>query len=242
MRNRKLVFATFLALGIATFNACIDDPEPAALTVTTDVFIQKTVLNGVEKYGLSFWAFGNKELDSVTVAGPGDETWTLAQDENNSFVFIHFPELNQYTDSMPASGNYTFRVASTQNGEAPVTSVDKLENMELEAVTIDSTQFINAKLKTIWTVVEDADAYVVRMYDEAENLIFIGSGVAGNKTNYSFGTSDLGWTNPANKAENGETYRLEVLAILYEPTSTQANQEYNIQFISVASKQIVWGE
>ena len=32
MRNRKLVFATFLALGIATFNACIDDPEPAALT------------------------------------------------------------------------------------------------------------------------------------------------------------------------------------------------------------------
>lgn len=32
------------------------------------------------------------------------------------------------------------------------------------------------------------------------------------------------------------------MALLFESTSTTGNQEYNLQFISSASEEIVWGE
>ncbi len=242
MRNRKLIFTAIFALVAASFNACIDDPEPVALDVVSDAFIQKTVEDGEEKYGLNFWVFGNKELESVTVNGPEDETWTLNQDENNPYIFNLFPETTQYSDSMPPSGNYIFTVTSSQNDEPPVTQPDKLENLELEAVTIDSTQFASDKLKVVWTAVEDADAYIIRLLNESDNKIFISPSLVHTKTDYSFGTADPGWSNMYNKAENGKTYRLELLAILYESTSVPANQDYNIQFISLASKEVVWGE
>ncbi len=242
MRNRKLIFTALLALLAVTFNACLDDPEPAALNVVTDVYVQKIVQDGEEKYGLSFWVFGNKEIQTATVDGPGDETWTLNQDENNSYVFNLFPETEQYTDSMPRSGNYTFTVTSTQSDEVPATSTDVLENNELDAILIDSIEYSDSKLKTEWAVVENADAYVVRLYNESDALIYVSPAIAGNKNNHSFGTTDPGWTNAGKKAETGKTYRLELLAILFESTSLPTNREYNIQFISVASAEIVWGE
>lgn len=242
MRNRKLIFTAIFALSVASFNSCIEDPEPVALDVISDAFIQKTVEDGEEKYGLSFWVFGNKNLESVSVDGPEDETWTLSQEENNQYVFIHYPEADEYTDSIPPSGDYIFTITSTQEDEPPVTQTDKLESNELEPVTIDSTQFSSSKLKVMWTEVEDADAYVIRLNDDSDNRIYVSPSIANNKTDYSFGITDSGWRNTSNKAEEGKTYRLEILAVLYESTSTQANQEYNIQFISIGSREIVWGE
>lgn len=242
MRNRKLIFTAAAALIAATFNACIEDPEPAALEVVADAFVQKTVQDGEVKYAPAFWVFANKSLESVTAEGPEDETWELKKDESSSQVFNLFPETTQYTDSIPATGDYTFTVTSTQSGEAPVTIVDKLENKELDIVIIDSTEYDNSRLKITWEAVEDADSYLVRLYDDSDNLIFISPAIADNKTDYSFGSIDSGWASTSDKAMTGESYRVELLALLYESTSTSTNEDYNIQFISFSSKDIVWGE
>jgi hypothetical protein len=242
MRNRKLIFAAVLAVIAVTFNACIDDPEPAALDVVTDAFVQKRVFDGEEKYALAFWAFANKDLDSAKVEGPGDETWILEEDESSSLIFSLFPEQEHYTDSMPPAGDYKFIITSTQNGEAPLTVTDKLEDDELAAVVIDSVQYVSMKLKTTWTEVEGADTYLVRLYDDSDRLIYVSPKIADDKTDFSFGTNDSGWADTSSRAVTGENYKVELLALLYESTSTASNQDINIQFISFDSKEIVWGE
>ncbi len=242
MRNRKLILSAVVALLVVTFNACIEDPEPAPLDVAADAFVQKTILNGEEMYAPAFWTLANKPLESVTVEAPDDETWQLEKDPGSSLVFSHFPETAQYTDSLPPSGDYVFTVASTQEGEAPITVVDKLEDSELGAVSIDSAQFVNAKLKITWAAVEDVDDYLVRLYDESNNLLFVSPSLANNKTEFTFGINDSGWADANDRAETGENYKVELLALLYESTSTTSNKNYNIQFISFDSKDIVWDE
>ncbi len=241
MRNGKsiLKLAAGFLTGAVIFTSCIDDPEPPALTVMPDVFVQKQVQDGVEKYGVVFWVLGNKEMQTVTVEGPGDTSWTLEGDNSTSRVFSLFPEEEDYVLMKPAQGDYKFTVKSTQAGEAEITVVDKLESDELDPLVIDTTQFVNNKLKVEWEPVEDADAYLVRMYNESNKLIFMGPKVAKTSTSYSFGMADQGWS-PGVTAETGKTYKVEVLALLYESTSTATDQEYNIQFISLASTDVVW--
>jgi hypothetical protein len=241
MRNRKLIlkFAAAILTGAVIFTSCIDDPEPPALTVLPDVFVQKQVQNGVEKYGIVFWILGNKEMQTVTVEGPGNANWTLEGDNSTSRVFSLFPEEGDYGMVKPAQGDYKFTVKSKQTGEEAITVVDKLENAELDAIVIDTTQFVNGKLKIIWESVDDADTYLVRMYNQSNKLVFMGPKVAKTATNYSFGMADQGWT-PGMTAESGKTYRVEVLALLYESTSSTTDREYNVQFISLASKNVVW--
>ena len=229
-------------LGSLVLTSCLDDPEPAALDAVPDVFVQKVVQDGVEKYGLAFWVIGNKALDSVTVEGPDDGIWALEEDPAGNRVFSLFPEEEDYTDSMPVAGDYTFTVKSTQADETALTVKDELEDEALDAVVIDSTYFSNLKLKVTWQEVEGTDTYVVRLYDDSDDLIFSGPKLDDDKKEYAFGLTDEGWFNSSNKAQDGETYRIEVLAILYESGSTSSNRDYNIQFISRASNEVVWGE
>jgi hypothetical protein len=63
-----------------------------------------------------------------------------------------------------------------------------------------------------------------------------------DETDYAFGVSDTGWANSGDKAQEGETYRVEALAILYESGVTGSNRDYNVQFISIGSTEIIWGE
>jgi hypothetical protein len=244
MKTKRLILknvATFV-LGSVVLTSCLDDPEPVALEAVPDVFVQKVLQDGVEKYGLAFWVVGNKALDTVTVEGPVDKIWALEEDPAGNRVFSLFPEDEDYTDSMPVAGDYTFTVKSTQADEAALTVKDKLEEDVLDAVIIDSTDFNNLKLKVAWQEVEGTDTYVVRLYDDSDDLIFSGPKLDDDKTEYAFGLTDEGWFNSSDKAQDGETYRIEVLAILYESGSTSANQDYNIQFISRASTEVVWGE
>ncbi|MBW6535777.1 MAG: hypothetical protein K0B11_12275 [Mariniphaga sp.] len=244
MKTNRLIWKSVAAfvLGAIVLTSCLDDPEPVALDAVPDVFVQKVVQDGVEKYGLAFWVLGNKALDSVMVQGPEDGMWSLEADPTGNRVFSLFPEEEDYTHSMPDAGDYTFTVKSTQANEAALTLKDELEEDELAIVVIDSTKFNNSKLEIYWQEVDGADASYVRLYDNINDLIFMSSRLDGDETDYSFGIADTGWANSSNKAQAGETYRIEVMAILYESGSTSTNRDYNVQFISKAAVEIIWGE
>lgn len=244
MKTKRLIWKSVAAfvLGSVVLTSCLEDPEPVALDVVPDVFVQKVVQDSVEMYGLAFWVLGNKALDSVTVEGPDDETWALEEDPAGNRVFSLIPEEEDYTNSMPVAGDYTFTVKSTQADEAAISIKDELEDEELAAVVIDSTKFNNLKLEIYWQEVEGTDAFFVRLYDDSDDLIFMSSGLDDDETDYSFGLTDTGWANTSDKAHDGETYRVEVIAILYESGSNSTNRDYNVQFISKASTEIIWGE
>jgi hypothetical protein len=244
MKTKRLIWRSVAAfvLGSVVLTSCIDDPEPVALDAAPDVFVQKVVQDSVEMYSLAFWVVGNKALDSVTVKGPNDTIWTLEKDPSDNRVFSLYPEEEDYTDSLPDTGDYTFRVKSTQTDEAALTLKDELEDDELAAVVIDSTKFKNSKLEIYWQEVDDTDGYYVRLYDDSDKLLYMSSRLDDDETDYAFGVSDTGWANSGDKAQEGETYRVEALAILYESGVTGSDRDYNVQFISIASTEIVWGE
>ncbi|WP_147372079.1 hypothetical protein [Mariniphaga sediminis] len=243
MRKRTMIWKFFTAFTLASvvLTSCVDDPEPAAVDAAPDVFVQKMVQDGEEKYALAFWVLGNKELESVTVEGPEDGSWTLDQSAENKRVFSLFPETENYKDTMPDTGDYVFTVTSTQTDEAPIDVKDELEDEELGMMVIDTTEFDNSKLNITWEKLNEADGYFVRLFDDSDDLIYMSAKVEDSKTEFSFGTSDQGWVDSSNKAQDGETYRLEVLGILYESGAT-ANKDYNVQFISIASTEVVWGD
>ena len=242
MKTKRVILKCIGVLILASLavTSCIDDPEPPALDVLPDVFMQKRMVDGEVKYGLSFWVFGNKDLQSVTVEGPESGTWPLQADAVKR-LFTFYPEVADYTDTMPEQGDYIFTVTSTQTGEASRTFTDKLEEKELDVAIIDSASFNNAKLYVSWETVNDADLYYIRLYDESDRLIFQSERLNKDETDFSFGLNDNGWVDIGKKAENGDTYRFEVVAILYESGSTELNKDYNVQCISITSGKIIWG-
>jgi hypothetical protein len=238
--KRKITF--MFVLSTAIFTSCLKDPEPLALEALPDVFIQRKVQEGEEKYALAFWVLGNKELESVVVDGPDEQTWELEKDNATNRIFSFFPSESDYSVNKPPTGNYKFSITSIQTNEAPIMLTDKLEDKELGAMVIDSVIFTNSKLKTSWQTLANADAYHLRMYDDTGKLIYVSPKMTKSKKDHSFGVTDQGWKIQGTKAENGKTYQIELLAILYESTSTSNNEDYNVQFISIASTEIVWGE
>lgn len=242
MKIRSTIWKSIGAfvIGSVVLTSCLDDPEPAKLDALSDVFVQKIVQDDEVKYGIAFWVYGNKALSSVEVAGPGDGAWTLKKDESTSQVFALYPEDEDYADSMFPAGDYKFTIVSTQEGEEPIVVTDKLSDEELGVLVLESTEFDNNKLKIKWESLEKTENYVARLYDESGKLIFNSDPIAKEKTEFSFGNSDKGWINSSTMPKSGDTYRLDVLAMLYETGTTQDTKGYNVQFVSIASKEIVW--
>jgi hypothetical protein len=242
MEKRKIILRCLLTLAVGStlLLSCLNDPEPVALDYLPDAIIQKITDNQEEKYALVFWVYGNKELESGTVEGPTTGSWLLDKNSSNNQILNLFPEEEDYSSTMPETGLYEFTVSSTQTDEAPVTMTDELEDEELGAVVIDTVKFNNLELTTEWQAVSGADRYLVRLYDSAGEMVFISEQIAGNQTEYTFNTVDQGWTGSTLPVQ-GEAYSLELLAVLYE-SDASVNPEYNIQCISIGSKEITWGE
>lgn len=221
--------------------SCMDDPEPEALDILPDVFMQQITEDSEEKYAVAFWAYGNKELESVTVDGPEGGIWTLEKDPENSQLFILFPEVTDYSVTIPETGIYEFTATSTQTDETPLTLTDELEDEVLGPVSIETSEYDGTQMNLTWETVTDADAYLIRLSDADGTVIFMSPKLTGSTSEYSFGPSTAGWLDPTNLVDDGETYELELLAILYESGVT-TDKDYNIQFISIDTKEIVWGE
>jgi hypothetical protein len=142
---------------------------------------------------------------------------------------------------MPAAGDYEFTVTSSQNEEEPIKVKDNLGTEELDAMVISATEFASAKLKTSWATLANAEGFVVRLFAANGDLLYNSPLVVKTDTEFSFGLTDLGWLDASKKAEDTKTYKVELAAIRYE-TGVTVDKEYNVQIVSMTSKDIVWGE
>jgi hypothetical protein len=239
-KNSILKLFTLISVSLVLFS-CLDDPEPVALDFVPDVFVQKVTDNGQELYAPAFLVFGNKALESGTLEGPSGGNWTLENDSADSRILNLLPEDEDFTATMPETGTYSFTVTSTQTDEAPVTLTDILEDAELDAVVIDTTEFNNSEMTTSWQSVSGTDMFLLRLYDESGQLIYISDQITANQTDYTVRNFDGNWLS-SNMPEDGESYVVELLAILYEQGTSSGNMQYNIQFISIGTSEIVWGE
>lgn len=244
MRKSKIyVSALTLALGSLFSTSCNDDKDqPAALDAVVDVFAQKTMIDGEAKFALGFFVVANKNLESVSVKNVdnNEKTYSLIQDENDSNVFTLYPEDSTYTTTSPELGDYEFTINSTETDEAEIERYDELIDEELDTVSINSIEVIDDELTATWDTIEGAENFVVKLYDAEDNLIFSSSAIDLEATEFTFGLDSNGWIGD-DKAEETESYKLELVAILYESGVTQ-DKYYNLQYISIDSEDLIWGE
>ncbi len=241
-KNFVLKSLILVAASGLLMTSCLEDPEPIPLDAIPDVFVQKVLEDTVVKYGLSFWVLGNKDLESVEIEGPDDGSWTLEAEGDVDRVFILYPEAGDYIDEMPATGDYAFTLTSKQAGELPLTLKDKLETKEIDVAVVDSIGFGNLKQYVSWGKVTGAENYYIRLYSDSGKRLFQSLKLGKDADDYAFGVDDDGWLDENEVAEEGETYQLEVIALLYETNTNASNEDFNVQMISISSNQLVWGE
>lgn len=240
-KNLILKSLTVIFISSVLLTSCLGDPEPVVLDAAADAFIQKIVKNDTELYGLGFVVYGNKGLESVTVKSPDEKSWSLKKESSADHIFYLFPDEEDYSETMPETGDYEFTVKSTQEDEAALVIKDKLETKTLNAMVIDSVKIENSRLELYWQLVKDADEYVVRLYDSSENIIYISSEINKDVKSYKFGASDQGWLS-SDRFKDGQTYRAEVRAVLYQDGANIYNKAYSVQFISIGREEIVWND
>lgn len=241
MEKFKSLFTGLLALGLCVFvfTSCEDDDEkPAPANATVDVVIQSMKVETTVKYAIVVKASSNYEIKSakVTAPGTGGKVFQLTATADKK-QFAYTPQTADYTAELPVKGDYTFEIVTTANEK--VTGKDAVGDEKLAAITIKTATMANKILKTTWDKVTGGDAYLVRLYsaNKAE-LLFQGTTLASDKTEFEFGATTTGWATGKSPVVN-TNYVVELAGIKYE-TGATSNKTSNVQFITLDSKTIKW--
>ena len=241
MKVRNFLGKTFLVLlSGAAIVSCNDSETP--LEAFADVLVINKKVNDVVKRAPAYYVYGNQGLESASVTLPGNsDTITLAGFSGSSFTFLKEPVAADFKDVTPSEGNYKFTVKSKDGEELKVTDAFDFEGLPLPQIKKDTFVVSTATLNVEWAAVTGTDGYFVKLLDTDEKLIFSGYVVSSSTLKYSVsGSASSGsWV----KAPvNGEDYILRVNAIAYDAGATSANSDYNVSEVSVAEKQVTWGE
>lgn len=241
MQNFKLL-GLVLLMSCSLFTSCDnDDNNENVLEVKVDAITEKKMDGEVVKYAPSFYVYSNKELKSATVKAPGTngKTYTLAAVSSSNIQFVYKPVASDFATEVPTAGDYTFTV--TDKTDAKVTLTDKLTTVTFNIAQISESTFASSKLTLKWGAVTGIDGYVVKLYNQANTLLYTSTTLATTATTFSFGNTDNGWLSTI-KGEVGKTYTLSLEAFKYESGALSSLKGYNVEMISIANKSITWAK
>lgn len=236
-RNFKTVlFAMLLGVVVVSCN----DKE-VALEVNTDVVIMNKKIDNVVKRAPAYYAYGNKALDVVTVTPPGGTAVQLETFSGSVYSMAKEPANSDFSDVPPADGNYVFSVTGLGGETLQSEDVVDFVGLGIPQITKDTFSGSPEVLNVEWTTVTGTDGYFVKLLDTTGKQVFSGYIVVSTVDKYTVsGASTSGsWTEAA---VDGQTYILQVNAITFDDDATNSDNVYNVSELSIAEKQIVWGE
>jgi hypothetical protein len=233
---KKIILFVFSALLIGFTSCNNDDPDPEGFG---DVFIISKLEAAVDEseeptvvYGLYIGAGALNGTPSSVSATVGSTSYTLEKD-NDTGGFSY--ESDEYSTELPAEGTYTLSY-TFPSGDI-TTSANVLTDDVLIPANITSCAFADNKIEVEWDAVEDADVLYVQLKDDDGESVFSSTGyLDGDETEYTISTTAGSWKS-GYEMNDGETYTVEVIALLAE----NATSNY-LQAQSTASSTVVWGE
>ena len=241
MKTRTIFRNTTLVLLAGfTFVSCNDYEEE--LDVITDVYVINKMFDNEVKSATAYFAYGNKELMSVSVAFPNSAGNVALEGYPGSiYTMAKEPKDADYKTTAPVNGNYSFTIQSADGETQQVPDLLSYEGLDIPEFTKTTFSGTPLILDLEWSDVTDADGYVVKMLDTDGKLVFNGYSVGGDVNKYTVtGMSSSGfWGTPA---VNGESYVLQLNAFSYDAEANISNYVYNLSEISLVETQIVWGE
>jgi len=188
-------------------------------------------------FGLSLYAYTFSSFKSITAtntAEPG-KTYTLNSNQGYKTSFLYETPDTAYRTTKPLSGTFNFS-AIFENGVTQEFQ-NVLSDKVLSPAIIDTCKYNSTKhlLRLTWKPVTDAESYAINIMNGS--TLAYSSPLLPTSQNAVWISSSLnGWTS-GNSPVSGKTYKVVVFSYLYEPVKTS----YNIQCVSVAESETVWG-
>ena len=232
-RPRIILFS----IALIFLGSCLTEPK-FEFEGYGDVYIQKKLVNGVNKYVPYYFAYANTGLSSVILTLPSATQVNLSPYQNDYYTFSNNPSASDYGNSIPAAGNYSFNV-TTMDGDVKVMS-DVLTADEIAVPVITEAAFKAASggIYMKWNAVSGANAYNVKLFSQSGELVFSSTLMVITKTDLLIEQNTTGWVlgNPTYNT----TYRAELHVYKFEEGSTDQNYLYNLQCESFAEASVTW--
>lgn len=231
----KQLITIFVVLLSLSMTSCTKDEAQTSGVGDAIIVTRKIGSNTV--YGLTFYAYTFNSFKSVVVSGSKNPSKTYAMKANqgyNTNFYFETPDA-EFSTTKPSADTYNFS-AVFENGIS-LNFTDDLSDKALGLPVITKCEYNTSKamLDVAWNELPDADSYAINIFDG--NTIVFGS-VELSKTvkTYSISSNGGGWANGFSPV-NGKTYKVKVLAFLYEPQVSS----YDVQATSFSESNATWG-
>ncbi|WP_319230443.1 hypothetical protein [Draconibacterium orientale] len=228
----KLVLLSFIVTG---FWACNDD-DPETFNVIGEVVTLKKSIDGEEKFALSYYAYANMKIDSASIDFAGDSTLTLSSADAQKLTYFFEPSDAGFATTAPETENYDFLVV---NNDVEYTATENHVFTDVDIPTIDSVGVTTSSESVYveWINHEDAQNYVVRILNDDHETVFNSYIIADDAESF---TAEQGTGSWETSLTSGETYIIEVRALVFEDNATNADFFYQIETIAIASEEFIF--
>jgi len=230
------LFMMFLI--VAGFASCNDDNDTEPFDAIGEVVTIKKMDMEADTvvYARAYYVYGNQPMSSAKVSLPEGGTITLTDTDTNKRTYFKEPDAADYSTDAPQTGDFTFTVVN-EDIESTFAETTELKTLDIPEIT-EVTPSVSSGIITVkWDKVTDADSYVVRLKDDEGETVFVGTLLSSSVNNYQIASSTGTFTQ---SLVVGNTYTVDLQAILYEDTATNSDYMYNIEMIAIASQDLVW--
>ncbi len=205
-----------------------------------DVLYIVKIIDSDTLFGLGLHAYSYDNFSSVKSYHEDDETvkYNLAPiDGQANDVSYETPE-SAMTTQMPALGDYIFN-AVFPGGEV-LSFNDELEEHYILPPVISKCEYNNTRdaVEIEWQQQDDAELYSIRLYNSANELLFISEPLTGDNTSYSFDEHTNYWQ-VTDRPGAGELVTIEFSVYIFE---TENGGDLNLQASGRIEKEINWGD
>lgn len=231
----KILIVVFLVSGLYS---CDEESGTLNFKIIGDVLVLKKKVNDATVYAQAYFAYGTEPMTSAEVVTPGGNSIALLPLDQLQLTWAKEATANDFSTNLPQVGSFKFSVV---NEGITHEASDLLVFDNIDFPVIDSTSYstFNQTMTVEWQAVEGANHYMVKLAKPDGTIIYFSNLLFNNVLSFEIDTNLGSWTE---YPVDGGTYSLEVHAIKYESEANQTEYAYQVQEVSIAEKDIVWGE
>jgi hypothetical protein len=240
MNNRLITLTAFMVL----LGSCREEENEIPFEAVGDVYYISKLESNQKVTARAFYAYGNKAIVEATVTAPSQEAFELDKSKENAYTVFNEPAGTDFTPDYPVEGTYIFNLKSSDNDKMELS--DKLTRLDLEIPEIVNIAFeaLDESYDIEWNDVEDAQDYLVELYDSNENLVFTSDFVVGGSNALTLIPGFNGTWN--SDIVVGETYTIYLYAYVYDDDAIVSglidlnSTGFNIQELSIGKTVFTW--
>ena len=237
----KKLFLNILMISVFGLSiiSCNKEEDEDPFDVLGDAFYIHQVINGEVKTAVAFYAYANNSIASATVTHPGGATSTLNNSLNLSYTWLKEPDTNDFITEYPEDGSYQFEVTSAKGEVLQSADILEIDSIGMPEFTKTEYNDENYSYELEWSEAENADAYLVKVLNDQEQVVFTGFLLNDTADEYKIRQNTGDWDQ---SPVAGKTYTFQLLAYAFEEGVEDTNYAYHIQEISISEQEVIWGE